>query len=116
MYSLTLPWKPIKGRFEREQGAGLFSQDALRKFQLSFDRSHKRTYFIMNVTHHEAEFLCLHLKGLKMSYRAAAKYMKKFKTFVSKWVKCYSANVKHVDDLIVDLCDEKGGQNDLMGV
>lgn len=55
----------------------------------------------MSVTYasrYEAVFLCLHPKGPKMSYAAAAKYMKKSKTFVSKWVKRYS-EVKNVDDL-----------------
>jgi len=42
-------------------------------------------------------FVCLHLKEPKMSYRAVAKYMKKSKTFVSKWIKHYS-DVKN-DDL-----------------
>jgi len=32
----------------------------------------------------------LHPKGPKMSYEAAAKYMKKSKTFASKWMKRYS--------------------------
>lgn len=47
---------------------------------------------------YEAVFLCSHPKGPKMSYGAAAKYMKKSKAFVSKWVKRYS-EVKNVDDL-----------------
>lgn len=47
---------------------------------------------------YEAVFLCLHPKGPKMSYGAAAKYMKKSKAFISKWVKRYS-DVKNVDDL-----------------
>jgi len=33
-----------------------------------------------------------------MSYEVAIKYMKKSKTFVSKWVKRYS-DIKNVDDL-----------------
>jgi len=33
-----------------------------------------------------------------MSYKAAAKYMKKSKTYVNKWVKHYF-NVKNIDDL-----------------
>jgi len=33
---------------------------------------------------YEAMFLCLYPKGPKMSYRAAAKYMKKSNTFVSE--------------------------------
>lgn len=47
---------------------------------------------------YEAVFLCSHPKGPKMSLGAAAKYMGKSKTFVSKWVKRYAA-VKNVDDL-----------------
>lgn len=47
---------------------------------------------------YEAVFLCSHPKGPKMSYTAAAKYMKKSKTFISKWVKRY-LEVKNVDDL-----------------
>jgi len=46
---------------------------------------------------YKAVFLCLHPKGSKMSYGAAAKYIKKSKTFVSK-VKRYS-DVKNIDDL-----------------
>ena len=42
------------------------------------------------VSRYEAVFLCSHPKGPKMSYGAAAKYMKKSKAFVSKWVKRYS--------------------------
>nr|XP_012232550.1 PREDICTED: uncharacterized protein LOC105678088 [Linepithema humile] len=72
--------KPLEGAFEREQVAGPFSQDALyRKLQLSFDLGHRRTYFTMNAAYascYEAVFLCLHPKESKMSYRAAAKYMK----------------------------------------
>ncbi|XP_020296123.1 uncharacterized protein LOC109861050 [Pseudomyrmex gracilis] len=47
---------------------------------------------------YEAVFLCSHPKGPKMSYATAAKYMKKSKTYVSKWVKRYS-EVENVDDL-----------------
>ncbi|KYM99699.1 hypothetical protein ALC62_09317 [Cyphomyrmex costatus] len=37
----------------------------------------------------ETVFLCTHLKGPKMSYAAAGRYMKKSKGFVKKWVKNY---------------------------
>lgn len=50
------------------------------------------------VSRYEAVFLCTHPKGPKMSYGAAAKYMKKSKAYVSKWVKRY-LEVKNVDDL-----------------
>jgi len=33
---------------------------------------------------YKAMFLCLHPKGLQMSYEVGAKYMKKSKTFISK--------------------------------
>ena len=46
----------------------------------------------------EAVFLCTHPKGPVMFYTAAAKYIKKSKSFVKKWVKRYKAN-KTVDDL-----------------
>ena len=46
----------------------------------------------------EAVFLCTHPKGPLMSYSAAAKYIKKLKSFVKKWVERYKAN-KTVDDL-----------------
>jgi len=61
-------------------------------------------------------FLCLHPKRPKMLYKTAAKYMKKSKTFVSKWVKRYS-DVKDINDL-PDRAknDEKGGQTDFTGV
>jgi len=39
---------------------------------------------------HEAVFMCFYPKRSKMSYGAAAKYMKKSKTFVSKGAKHYS--------------------------
>ncbi|KOC60755.1 hypothetical protein WH47_06901 [Habropoda laboriosa] len=47
---------------------------------------------------YEAVFLCTHPKGPKMSRQQAAKYMRKFKTFVTKWVNRY-LEVKNVDDL-----------------
>ena len=43
-------------------------------------------------------FLCTHPKGPKMSQLAAAKYMKKSKSFVQKWVQRYNV-AKNVDDL-----------------
>ena len=46
----------------------------------------------------EAVFLCTHPKGSLMSYTAAAKYIKKSKSFVKKWVERYIAN-KTVHDL-----------------
>lgn len=46
----------------------------------------------------EAVFLCSHPKGPKMSSVAAAKYIKKSKSFVKKWVNHYSLH-KNVDDL-----------------
>ena len=46
----------------------------------------------------EAVFLCTHPKGPLMSYTAAAKYIKKSKWFVKKWVERYKAK-KTVDDL-----------------
>lgn len=45
----------------------------------------------------EAVFLCSHPKGPKLSYSAAARYMKKSPEFVRKWVNRYKA-VKNVDD------------------
>lgn len=54
-----------------------------------------------------------------MSYVAVAKYMKKSKIFVSKWVKRYS-EVKNIDDLpnrnLDTNNDEKGEQNDFTGI
>jgi len=52
-----------------------------------------------------------------MSYKVTAKYIKKSKTFVSKWVKCCS-DVKTVDNQIEALCknDEKGEQSDFTSV
>ncbi|EFN81611.1 hypothetical protein EAI_09583 [Harpegnathos saltator] len=47
---------------------------------------------------YEAVFLCSHLKGPKMSYAVAAKYMGKSKSFVAKWVQQYK-KIKNVDDL-----------------
>ena len=46
----------------------------------------------------EAVFLCLHPKGPKMSRESAAKYLKKSKAFVNKWVERYQ-DTKTVDDL-----------------
>jgi len=58
-------------------------------------------------SHYEAVFLCLHPKELKMSYGAAVKYLKKSKTFLSKWVKRYSdIKTKSMICQIVPLCDE----------
>ena len=50
------------------------------------------------VSRFEAVFLCTHPKGPKMSFSSAAKYMKKSKTFVAKWVERYM-ELKNVDDL-----------------
>jgi len=47
---------------------------------------------------YEAVFLCTHPKGPKMSQSAAAKYMRKSKTFVQKWIQRYKV-AKNVDDL-----------------
>lgn len=47
---------------------------------------------------YEAVFLCTHPKGPKMSQSAAAKYIKKSKSFVKKWILQYKAT-KNVDDL-----------------
>ena len=46
----------------------------------------------------EAVFFCSHPKRLKMSFSSAAKYIKKSKTFVAKWVQRYTES-KNVDDL-----------------
>ena len=46
----------------------------------------------------EAVFLCAHPKGPKMSREAAAKYIKKSKAFVNKWLKRFE-ETKTVDDL-----------------
>ena len=46
----------------------------------------------------EAVFLCANPKGPLMSYTAAAKYVKKLKSSVKKWVERYKAS-KTVDDL-----------------
>jgi len=59
-----------------------------RKPQLSFDLGYRKTYFTMNAAYasrYEAAFLYLHPKGPKM-YGAAAKYMKKSKTFTNKTI------------------------------
>lgn len=50
------------------------------------------------VSRYEAVFLCTHPKGPKMSYAAAAKYMRKSKAFICKWVQRYK-QTKTVDDL-----------------
>ena len=47
---------------------------------------------------YEAVFLCTHPKGPKMSQLEAAKYMKKSKSFVQKWVQRYNV-AKNIDDL-----------------
>lgn len=47
---------------------------------------------------YEAVFLVQHTKGPKLSYKSAAKYMKKSESFVKKWVKRY-LDVGNVDDL-----------------
>lgn len=47
---------------------------------------------------YEAVFLCTHPKGPQMSFSAAARYMKKSKDFVRKWVNRYKQE-KNVDDL-----------------
>lgn len=47
---------------------------------------------------YEAVFLCTHPKGPKMSQSAAAKYMRKSKAFVQKWIQRYKV-AKNVDDL-----------------
>ena len=47
---------------------------------------------------YEAVFLCTHSKGPKMSQLATAKYMKKSKSFVQKWVQRYNV-AKNVNDL-----------------
>lgn len=47
---------------------------------------------------YEAVFLCIHPKGPKMSQSAAAKYMRKSKAFVQKWIQRYKV-AKNVDDL-----------------
>lgn len=50
------------------------------------------------VKRYEAVFLCSHPKGPKLTYSAAAKYMRRSKQFVQKWVERYKAT-KNVDDL-----------------
>jgi len=47
---------------------------------------------------YEAIFLVNYAKGPKLSYKAAAKYVRKSETFVKKWVKRY-LEVGNVDDL-----------------
>lgn len=47
---------------------------------------------------YEAVFLCTHPLGPKMSHTAAAKYMKKSREFVKKWIQRYKV-AKNVDDL-----------------
>ncbi|XP_018359900.1 PREDICTED: uncharacterized protein LOC108759087, partial [Trachymyrmex cornetzi] len=47
---------------------------------------------------HEAVFLVNHAKGPKLSYKAAAKYIRKSEAFVKKWVQRY-LEVGNVDDL-----------------
>ena len=50
------------------------------------------------ISRFEAVFLCTHPKGPKMSFSSAAKYKKKSKTFVAKWVQRYTES-KNVDYL-----------------
>jgi len=54
-----------------------------------------------------------------MSYKATAKYMKKSKTYVNKWVKHYF-NVKNIDDLpdcwLCTKNHEKREQSDFTGI
>lgn len=45
----------------------------------------------------EAVFLCVHPKWPKLTYLAASKYIRKWKSFVEKWVKRYK-ECKNVDD------------------
>lgn len=47
---------------------------------------------------YEAVFHCIHPKGPKMSQSAAAKYMRKSKAFVQKWIQRYNV-AKNIDDL-----------------
>ena len=47
---------------------------------------------------HEAVFLVNHEKGPKLTYKAAAKYIRKSEAFVKKWVQRY-LEVGNVDDL-----------------
>lgn len=50
-------------------------------------------------SHFEAVLLCTHPKRPKMSYAAAACYMKKSEGFVRKWEKWYNST-KNVDDIL----------------
>ena len=75
-----------------------FVLDALsKKIQLSLNFLKRITLSAMSTKYasrYEAVFLCTHPK---MSQLAAAKYMKKSKSFVQKWVR-YNVT-KNVDDL-----------------
>lgn len=72
-------------------------------YHISFVDKHltRKTFFTMSAAYikrFEAVFLCLHPKGPKMSRESAAKYLKKSKAFVNKWVERYQ-DTKTVDDL-----------------
>lgn len=49
------------------------------------------------VSHFEIVFLCEHPKGLKIS-QSAAKYMRKSKSFIQKWLQWYK-EAKTINDL-----------------
>ena len=72
--------------------SSLYSLDSL------LNRRREQTWFIMSSVYanrFEAVFLCTLPKGPLMSYTVAAKYIKKSKSFVKKWVERYKANKKH---------------------
>jgi hypothetical protein len=87
----TLALEPIDKKIQRDQIERLFAQNAFhRKSQLTFDLGAKTTYFTMSAAYasrFEAVLLCTPPKGPKMTREAAAKYMKKYKAFVNKWIK-----------------------------
>jgi hypothetical protein len=87
----TLALEPVDKKIQRDQVERLFAQNAFhRKSQLTFDLSVKTTYFAMSAAYasrFEAVLLCTPPKGPKMTREAAAKYMKKSKAFLNKWIK-----------------------------
>jgi len=65
---------------------------------------------------YETVFLCLHPKGPKMSYEAAAKYMKKSKTFVSNKTLFQRKNIDLLDRGFVQKPTKKEDRVILTGV
>jgi len=95
VYGSIFSWKPLEGRFKREQVP--FLQELCIESLSLIELGHKKIYFTMSVAYaSHTVFLCLHLKEPKMSYGAATKYNEMSKTFINKWMKRYF-DVKNVD-------------------